>query len=96
MSGIKVESITLATSGEVTVKYNTGQPDLADCDFSSLDKGILNYSWRDATALGYEVANGSAQVEFQDDYCLLRLNSDFTKDSKSYDLAVMLVMAEKK
>ena len=90
-----MESITIASSGEATVKYSSVQPDVADCDFSSLDKGILKYAWRDAEALGYEIANGTAKVEFEGDYCLLTLKSDFEKDSKKYDLSVIFVMAEK-
>ena len=96
LSGIKIESITVAPSGEATVKYSSGNPDVADCDFSSLDKGVLKYAWKEATALGYEIANGTAKVEFEDEYCLLTLKSSFEKDSKNYDLSVIFVMTEKK
>ena len=95
-SGIKVESITFASSGEATVKYSSGQSDVADCDFSSLDKGILKYAWKEATALGYEIANGNSKVEFNGDNCVLTLQSSFEKDSKNYDLSVIFVMTEKK
>lgn len=96
LSGIKVESVTIASSGEATVKYSSGQPDIADCDFSSLDKGILKYAWREATALGYEIANGTSKVEFESGHCVLTLQSSFEKDSKKYDVSVIFVMTEKK
>ena len=95
-SGIKVESITFASSGESTVNFSSGQSDVADCDFSSLDKGILKYAWKEASALGYEIANGNSKVEFNGDNCVLTLQSAFEKDSKKYDVSVIFVMAEKK
>ena len=82
--------------GSAIIQYSNNQMDVADCDLSAVDKGTLKYAWHDASAVGYELANGSASVSFQGDNCLLSLASDFTKDSKKYGVSVIFVLAEKK
>ena len=95
-NGISITSITVMPTGSVIILYSTGRMDVADCDFSKVDKGTLKFSWHDESALGYELANGNADIAFQGDYCLLTVASDFTKDSKKYAVSVTFVLAEKK
>ena len=96
LSGISLLSITLTPMGSAIIQYSNKQMDVADCDLSAVDKGNLKYAWHDESAMGYEFTNGSANVSFQGENCLLSVSSDFTKDSKKYGVSVIFVLAEKK
>ena len=94
--GISINTITVMPTGSAIIAYSTGKIDVAECDFTAIEKGELKYSWKDESALGYELTNGTATVSFKDDKCALSVGAEFTKDEKKYNLSVSFVLEEKK
>jgi len=94
LTGLSIKTLSFSTSGKATINYSDNTSDVANCDYSRLDKGELDFSWEDKATHGYELSNGNgtAKVQYQDVYCVLSIDSKLDKDSKKYDVSVTFVL----